>query len=105
MGPVSAKSYAGRALVQTKMRPAEPAKQEIDYGRGAKGYIFGAFCPATGEAFTHPYPGRGGAPWVDFLNHVESWIPSTIGRVYAILDNLSSHHTTDVLLFLLANSR
>ena len=105
MGPVSAKSYAGRALVQTRTRPAERAKQEIDYGRRAKGYIFGAFCPATGEAFTHPYPGRGGAYWVDFLQHVESWIPRTTERVYAIMDNLSSHRTTDVLLFLLAHPR
>ncbi len=105
MGPVSAKSYAGRALVQTKMRPAKRARQEIDYGRRAKGYIFGAFCPATGEAFTHPYLGRGGAHWVDFLDQVERWIPSTTERVYAILDNLSSHRTTDVLLFVLAHPR
>jgi hypothetical protein len=105
MGPVSAKSYAGRALVQTRTRPAERAKQEIDYGRRAKGYVFGAFCPATGEAFTHPYPGRGGAHWVDFLEHVETWIPSTTERIYAIMDNLSSHRTTDVLLFLLAHPR
>jgi hypothetical protein len=105
MGPVSAKSYAGHALVQSRTRPAERAKQEIDYGRRAKGYIFGAFCPATGEAFTHPYPGRGGAHWVDFLGQVESWIPSTTKRVYAIMDNLSSHRTTDVLLFVLAHPR
>src|ERR1700712_1740532 len=105
MGPVSAKSYAGRARVETKTRPAERAKQEIDYGRRAKGYVFGAFCPATGEAFTHPYPGRGGAHWVDFLGQVETWIPSTTKRVYAIMDNLSSHRTTDVLLFLLGHPR
>ena len=30
------------------------AKQEIDYGRRGKGYIFGAFEPATGEALTAP---------------------------------------------------
>jgi transposase len=105
MGLVSARSYAGRALVSTKTRPAERAKQEIDDGRRAKGYIFGAFCPATGEAFTHPYPGRGGALWVDFLEHVETWIPRTTERIYAIMDNLSSHRTTDVLLFLLAHPR
>jgi transposase len=34
------------------------ATQEIDYGRRGKGYVFGAFRPATGEAFTAPYPGR-----------------------------------------------
>jgi transposase len=105
MGPVSAKSYAGRALVQARTRPAERARQEIDYGRRAKGYVFGAFCPATGEAFTHPYPGRGSASFVDFLERVETWLPNTTTRAYAILDNLGSHRTTDVLLFLLAHPR
>jgi hypothetical protein len=85
MGPVAAKSYQGKALVRTAPPQAERARQEIDYGRRAKGYIFGAFCPATGEAFTHPYPGRGSAHWVDFLDHVETWIPRTIERVYAIM--------------------
>jgi hypothetical protein len=47
--------------------------------------------------------GRFGAHWIDFLEHVETWIPPTTERVYAILDNLSSHRTTDVLLFLLTH--
>ena len=105
MGPVSAKSYAGRALVRTHTRPAERAKQEIDYGRRGKGYVFGAFRPATGEAFTCPYPGRGIVHWVDFLERVEDWVPGEVERVYAILDNLNSHRATDVLLFLLAHPR
>jgi DDE superfamily endonuclease len=105
MGPVSAKSYAGRALVHTRTRPAERAKQEIDYGRRGKGYVFGAFRPATGEAFTCPYPGRGIVHWVDFLERVEDWVPGEVERVYAILDNLNSHRATDVLLFLLAHPR
>jgi transposase len=105
MGPVSAKSYPGCVLVQAQTRPAKRARQEIDYGRRAKGYIFGAFCPATGEAFTQPYPGRGSASFVDFLARVETWLPPTTQRVYAILDNLNSHRTTDVLLFLLAHPR
>jgi hypothetical protein len=105
MGPVSAKSYAGRALMHTRTRPAERAKQEIDYGRRGKGYVFGAFRPATGEAFTCPYPGRGIVHWVDFLERVEDWVPGEVERVYAILDNLNSHRATDVLLFLLAHPR
>lgn len=35
---------------------------------------------------------------------MDSWLPAT-GQVYAILDNLSSHRATDVLLFLLAHPR
>src|SRR5205823_13243709 len=60
MGPESAKSYRGQGLVRalpdpTSRRPAERATQEVDYGRRGKGYIFGAFKPADGEAFTQAY--------------------------------------------------
>jgi len=36
---------------------------------------------------------------------VEHWLPSAVERVYAILDNLSTHRATDVLLFVLAHPR
>ena len=52
MGPVSAKSYAGSEPVRTRPPTAGRAKQEIDYGRRGKGYVFGAFCPATGSVST-----------------------------------------------------
>jgi hypothetical protein len=81
------------------------AKQEIDYGRRSKGYIFGAFRPATGEAFTQPYARRTTVNWIDFLERVEAWLPVDCDRVYTILDNLSMHHATDVLLFSLAHPR
>jgi transposase len=107
MGPESAKSFAGQELVHARPEngPAERAKQEIDYGRRGKGYIFGAFQPATGEAFTQPYGRRTTANWVDFLERVDAWLPADCQRVYAIPDNLNMHHATDVLLFSLAHSR
>jgi transposase len=86
-------------------QPAERAKQEIDYGRRGKGYIFGAFQPATGEALTAPYDRRTTANFVDFLEKVELWLAPGHERVYAILDNLSAHRATDVLLFALAHPR
>jgi hypothetical protein len=39
----------------------------VDFGRRGSDYIFGAFKPADGEAFTAPYDGRTIANWVDFL--------------------------------------
>ncbi len=105
MGPVSAKSYPGRDLVRPHPPPAGRARQGIDYGRRGKGYVFGAFCPATGAALTRPYPGRGTAAWVAFLGEVENWLPKEVERVYAIADNLSTHRATDVLLFMLAHPR
>jgi transposase len=108
MGPESAKSFPGQQLVHTGAtaeHPAERATQEVDYGRRGKGYIFGAFRPHTGEAFTRPYPGRSTANWVDFLDQVDAWVPSDAAQIYGIVDNLAAHRATDVLLFMLAHPR
>ena len=107
LGPESAKSFPGQEVVATPAGDghAVRAKQEIDYGRRGKGYLFGAFQPATGEAFTKPYPGRTIRNWIAFLEQVESWLPAEAERVYAIMDNLTVHRATDVLLFALAHPR
>jgi hypothetical protein len=101
MGPETARSYPGRQVVPLGDR----ATQEIDHGRRGKGYIFGAFQPPRGEALTHPYDRRTTANWVALLERVEVWIPADVEHVYAIVDNLSAHRATDVLLFSLAHPR
>ena len=107
MGPESAKSFPGQRLVAVD--PAgerrSRAHQEIDYGRRGRGYVFGAFVPATGEALTAPYGGRSTANFVDFLDRVEAWRDPSAGRVYAIVDNLPAHRAPDVLLWALAHPR
>lgn len=113
MGPESAKSFRGSRLVHAdpgaddsgRPRPAERARQEADYGRRGKGYIFGAFRPATGEALTAPYGRRTTANWADFLERTDAWLPAEFGRVYAVVDNLNAHRAPDVLLFSLAHPR
>ena len=77
MGPGLAKSFPGQQLVCTASRheqptPVERARQEINYGRRGKGYIFGAFRPAPSEACTQPYAGRTMANWVEFLGCVDA---------------------------------
>ena len=105
MGPESAKSFPGRQLVNVTTRPAERATQEIDYGRRGSGYVFGAFEPVTGAVLTWTARRRTTANFVAFLELAEEWIDPTVERVYAILDNLSAHRATDVLLFALAHPR
>ena len=113
MGPETAKSFPGQEVVRTSPEEAADgtkhgagrAKLEVDYGRRGKGYIFGAFRPTTGDALTHPYAGRTSANWIDFLERVEEWLPAEAEQVYAIVDNLSTHRTTDVLLFSLHHPR
>lgn len=108
MGPVAAKSYVGQQLVaaqDTANHVAQRARQEIDYGRRGKGYIFGALQPTTGETYTARYQGRTIANWVDFLEQVDAWVEPTIARIFAIVDNLNIHRATDVLLFSLVHPR
>jgi transposase len=105
MGPEGAKSFPGRRLVPVASEPGARARQEIDYGRRGKGYVFGAFRPASGEALTAPYTGRTAANWVDFLERVEAWAPPDVARIYAILDNLNTHRASDVLLFMISHPR
>jgi transposase len=105
MGPEGAKSFPGRQLVRqtpTRVQRAR-ARQEVDYGRRGSGSGFGAFQPATGAACTAAYPGRTIASWLDFLDRIDAWLPTGSERVYAILDNLSTHRALDVLLWALAH--
>ena len=110
MGPEAATSWPGERVLRTApseqpRRPAGRARQEIDDGRRERGDIFGAFQPATGAASTAPYPARTAVNWADFLDHVEGWLAPAVERVDAILDNLSAHRATDVVLFALAHPR
>ena len=102
LGPESAKSYRGTRLLRPPADEAAPsprATQEFDYGRRGGGYVFAAFRPATGEALTAPYDRRTAANFVDFLTAIDRWLGPTEAPVYLILDNLSTHHAPDVLLF------
>jgi hypothetical protein len=107
MGPESAKSHPGHEVIRPALDAERRARatQEIDYGRRGKGYIFGAFEPATGQAFTAPYAGRTIATWVAFLDQVAAGMGPEPEHVYAVLDNLSTHRAVDVLLWNLAHPR
>lgn len=107
LGPESAKSFAGTRVIRLDPTGARRgrATQEIDDGRRGAGSVFGAFQPATGAACTVPYIRRTSANVVDFLGQVEAWLDPAVGRVYAILDNLSAHRTMDVVLWALAHPR
>ena len=109
MGPLSVRSYPGKELVRGRGEGgiAGRAKWELQRDRDRKfgGYVFGAFIPATGEAFTATYTSRSIVTFLDFLEKVEAWVPESVGRIYAIMDNLRAHKAYDVLFFSLAHPR
>jgi transposase len=43
--------------------------------------------------------------WVEFLTDVYGWLAAQVERIYAIVDNLTTHRATDVLLFSLTHLR
>jgi transposase len=107
MGPESAKTVKGAQIVPPSADDDRRVRVpvEVDYGRRGKGYIFGAFRPHDGAAFTEAYGRRTIVNWVDFLGKVEDWIAPEVERVIGIVDNLNVHRATDVLLFCLAHPR
>ncbi len=105
MGPVSAKSYPGQEAIKVTVRPAQRAKQEIDYGRRDMGYVYGALWETTGDCWTQCYPQRAKKYFLDFLCLVDEQVPAEVERIYAIMDNLEMHHCHDLLLFMIHHER
>lgn len=99
MGPVSAKTYYGRRWSRYRHRPY----REVDYGRRAKVWVFGALEPATGQVVTTTAAQRNSEQFVAWLEHMVQQWPQ--GELFVILDNLSIHRTLDVRLWLLAHPR
>lgn len=99
MGPLSAKTYYGRRWSRGGRRP----HREVDYGRRAKAWVFGALEPDTGQALTTTGTQRNSAHFVTFLEQLVQQWPT--GQLFIILDNLSIHRTLDVRLWLLAHPR
>lgn len=106
---MTAVTHPGSQLIQPHPGPGQPAgraRQEREYQpRTTQGYVFGALQPTTGETLTMTCERRTIANFVDFLERVEAWVPRDVGRIYAVLDNLSVHSAYDVLLFNLTRPR
>ncbi len=97
-----------RWRVQTQpllLNPLSVRSKRLTMGGAAKAISFGAFQPASGEALTLPYARRITANWIDLLERVEHWIPARCERIDVIVDNLSMHRATYVLLLSLAHPR
>lgn len=85
--------------------PKGRAIYRVEHGSRGGGYVFGAFNPHTGAAFTRTYLRRSKVNHLAFLEQVESWIGPEPTEVICVLDNLNIHRAPEVLLFMVAHPR
>jgi transposase len=96
LGPLSAKTYPGEAWKAGPHR----ATFEPDYGRRGKLWVHGAFEPATGQASIVLSDRRDSASHICLLEQVIAEFPAD--RLLIVEDNLSTHHSRQTQLALLA---
>lgn len=96
LGPLAAKTYPGAEWHDARQR----ATFTPDYGRRGTLWVHGAFEPATGTADILLSDARDGASHIRLLEQMITAFPAD--RWLVIEDNLSTHHSRDVKVALLA---
>ena len=96
LGPLSAKTYPGEEWIPGPHR----ATFEPDYGRRGNLWVHGAFEPASGQASLVLSDRRDSASHISLLEQVMADFPAD--RLLLIEDNLSTHHSRQTQLALLA---
>ena len=99
LGPLTARTYIGKGWAPID----QPLRVAPDYGRRAFLWVFGAFEPKTGNAFTVCSVRRRSLDFVTFLDQTAQHWPN--GELIFIMDNLPVHKTMDVRLWAFAHKR
>ena len=99
LGPLGAKVYPGCQWCEAGQRPTYTP----NYGKKGSVWVFGAFEPASGRAFTLCDTKRSRFEFIRFLDEVvQNWMDDDL---ILIMDNLSVHKTLEVRLWALAHAR
>lgn len=93
-----------RSAPTLPMLPTTPQRATHDYERNGTVDLFAALEIATGKVITDLRPSHTSAEFIKFLNKVDGEVPAGLD-VHVILDNLSTHKTPQVQLWLLRHSR
>jgi transposase len=99
MGPVAVKDYPAVRWSPGEHRP----NFTPSYERRGKLWVHGALEPATGDVVTACHLRRSSQELLEFLDQVDQHWPT--GGVHIIWDNLSTHKTLAVLLWLWGHPR
>ncbi len=92
------------ARPDTLPAPSRPARRDSEYVRNGTTNLFAALRVHSGEVAGMTAPTRNRWDFIAFLDQLEAEIPAA-GRVVAVLDNLSTHKTTEVQDWLVEHPR
>jgi hypothetical protein len=101
LGPVSPRSFPPPPGWS---RDGHRIKAPLEYSRGSdKLWVYGGLCVADGQAQTMPASRRNSAHYIQFLTRLEA--AHSVGDLYLITDNLSSHMSLAVRTWLADHPR
>ncbi len=86
------------------LRPGQIERRTHDYKRHGTASLYAAFDIATGKVIGRVTKSHSGAEFVAFLQQVVGAVPANLD-LHVILDDSSTHKTTEVKDFLQANPR
>jgi transposase len=86
-------------------RPGDPVQLEHEYVRGGALQRFAAFDTRSGEVYAGQFRRKRQIDCLQFLDHLDRRIPTTITTIHLVCDNVSVHHGTLVRAWLAAHPR
>jgi transposase len=82
-----------------------PIRLEHEYKRGGALHVFAAFDTRTGKVYARTARRKHQEEFIPFLAQLQREIPSSVTRIYLVLDNASIHKGKRVQTWLATHSR
>lgn len=86
-------------------RPGSPTRLEHEYKRAGALHLFAAFDTRTGKVYAQTALRKRQKEFISLLAQLEREIPSSIRRIFLVLDNSSIHHGKQVQTWLQSHPR
>ena len=86
-------------------RPPLPTRLEHEYARAGALHLFAAFDTRSGHVYSRTAQRKRQQEFMAFLTQVERELPSSLQRVYVVIDNLSVHKRKQVQTWLQSHPR
>lgn len=85
--------------------PGRPVLVEHEYKRQGALNLFASFDTRTGKVYGKCFPRKRAVEFIEYLQWLDKQIPSEVKRLLIVLDNLRTHKTKDVRVWLANHPR